>query len=116
MYSEFARVTYEVATDCDSDAVGVFFLRTVVYNNLSVGNCSVSWDELNAVMVEKENGVGAGCTHLALTLCKPLSSFPNLVVQISHMTGSFASSLNLLMVFPVLGCTTGLAKCSRLGM
>ena len=61
--SEFARVVYEVATDCDSDAVGVFFQWTVVYNNSSIGNGSVSWDELNALVVEKENGVGAGCTH-----------------------------------------------------
>ena len=38
---------------------------------------------------------------------RPPSSFLNAVVQISHMTGSFASSSYLSMVCPVLG-TTGL--------
>ena len=67
-----------------SDTVRLFCLRTVVYNNSSVGNGSVSRDELNARVVEKENDVGAGCICLVITLCKATEFFskcggPNLM-------------------------------------
>lgn len=47
---------------------------------------------------------------------KAPSSFPKAVVHVSQRRGSLASSSYLLMVFPEVGWTTGLAKCSICGM
>ena len=47
---------------------------------------------------------------------KAPSSFPNAVVQVSQRMGSLARSSYLPIVIPVMGWTTGLAKCSRCGI
>ena len=116
MCSEFATVVYEVANNGDSDMVGVIFLRAVVYNDSSIGNGLVSQDELNSLMVKKENGVGAGCTYLVITLCEATEFFsecsgPNLMHK-----AVICTFFVFVDVFPVLGLKTGLAKCSRYGM
>ena len=80
MCTEFARVVYEVVTDCDSDVVGVFLLQVVVYNDLSIGNGLASRDELNSLMVKKEMVLVLAALILLSPCVRPPSSFPNAVV------------------------------------
>jgi hypothetical protein len=67
MCGEFKWISDKVATDGDTDAVGILFLGTMINNNMSIRYHSVGRDTANVFMGEEENGVGScGDSHFAL--------------------------------------------------
>jgi hypothetical protein len=56
---EFKWINDKVATDGDTDAVGILFLGTMINDSMSIHYHSVGWDTANVFMGEEENGVGS---------------------------------------------------------
>jgi hypothetical protein len=57
MHGEFKWMSDKVATNGDTDAVGILFLGTMINDNTSIRYHSVGWDAANVFMGEDENGV-----------------------------------------------------------
>jgi hypothetical protein len=67
MHGEFKWISDNVATDSDTDTVGILFLGTMMNDNTSICYHSVGWDIANVFMGEEENGVGScGDSRFAL--------------------------------------------------
>ena len=62
-------VIYQVTSGCDSDPVGIFFLRSEVYHNSCVGDRAVSWNVGNFCRGHDEYAVGAFLARLRIALC-----------------------------------------------
>jgi hypothetical protein len=64
---EFKWINDKVATDNDTDMVGILFLGTIINDNTSIHYHQVGRDTANVFMEEEENGVGScGDSRFAL--------------------------------------------------
>ncbi len=59
MHGEFKWISDKVATDGDTDAVGIICLGTTINDNTSICYHLVGQDTANVFMGEEENGVGS---------------------------------------------------------
>ena len=50
MRRKFARVIDQFAASSDANSMRVHFLWSKIYNNASVRNCSIFWNELDFVV------------------------------------------------------------------
>ncbi len=84
---EFARVINEITPHCDSDAIGVLFLWLVINHHSGICDDAVCRNQRYVGRGHDKHGICPFLTHFVV----PPKSFPNTVIQISAVAGSFMS-------------------------